>query len=875
MNIFNKFDSIIIKFDNTIYVNGNYAIYKVKKDCIENTPIKQGVIPASLSVSLKLPDGEYYCKAISTGVIQTDEKQFTVIYNSVPMIINEIKSALCNTCLDCREDINKDLKENFYNINVYMGKSNIICMLDAYKNFTLKNQYNKLSSEKEKKKFYDKFCFNYTKNITLDFAYIYMELYYIMSNTLRESEDDLNTLKRLFDLDTFKECFLKYNIDLDEILEDIKNYYDECDCKNDDTNPPTPVEKHTLSIQPTPSDSVVIINGVQTNSVTVDKGSIVNWHVSKTGYISKQGSVTVNTDQTINVVLEEVINNYTLNINVIYPTDAIVKINDQVRNSITVPFGSNVSYTVERNAFITKSADIIVTENKTIDVLLEPDLLATDIMFKIQSNTQNENLSIILLRTEDSEAVARIDYGDGTIENITIPPFSGSESWTDNEGNIHYIDNGNTFKHTYAEPGIYQVRVIAGNNVYYARLCDSLIQGTAGYMIPSVNPNIIEISKFKSSSISNLDYTLAGLVNANVTSDFLLDTPNVTSMNATFYQFGQSVEFSAFPELMLTQVPLVTHLRGTFFASGLKRILPGFFMNLPELISVFECFKNSKLGKGHYEGRKAGTYITESIDGSNDFIPSSLFWYNPKLKDISHCFSYIGEGWYGNLNSGYLAFYIIRRELFFNGMMKGNTTGTIENAFYAFGKTNRILCEPNLFKYAPNLKHLGGIFTQTNHINHAVSWAGVIPIAATESTIYTYDDNGAISGQVDGKGLTFDLNVIFPLDSYPNVLTLNGAFTTAAIGTTMGFQHNINYNENGVNIVINQSINGKTFLDKFPNAKADSVDEYAKNMLGQSGGTDIQKKDGRNGVFYMLDQDDRISDKQTIDSLVFNNAIPY
>ena len=76
-------------------------------------------------------------------------------------------------------------------------------------------------------------------------------------------------------------------------------------------------------------------------------------------------------------------------------------------------------------------------------------------------------------------------------------------------------------------------------------------------------------------------------------------------------------------------------------------------------------------------------------------------------------------------------------------------------------------------------------------------------------------------------------------------------------------------------MIIDQSFNGAAFLAKFPNAKAGSVDAYAKMMLGQSGGSEADKADGRNGVFFMLDQDNRITDKATIPALVFNNAIPY
>ncbi|OPB93804.1 hypothetical protein BAS10_12880 [Elizabethkingia meningoseptica] len=502
------------------------------------------------------------------------------------------------------------------------------------------------------------------------------------------------------------------------------------------------------------------------------------------------------------------------------------------------------------------------------------DLTTTEIKFKIRTTQPNERVPIAMLRTAAEVAQAKVNYGDGKEEMIVVPTYNGSESWTDGDGNTHYVDTGNTFYHVYETAGDYDITINAEANVSYARFCEGLNKSSQGYFEPTINKYIVEISKFKSNSLTNLDYTFAGLSQANVSSDFKLETPEVSTMNSTFYGFGEGREFEAFPADMLSQITKPTGLRGTFFRAGLKKILPGFLDSFFNLETVWECFKNSKLGNGHYQGLDAGTYISQALQGTNDFIPVSLFWKNPKLKDISHCFNYIGGGWFGNVTSGYLAYHVIRRELLWNGKSVGNTSGTIENAFYAFAKNNRLIFEPNLLKHSPNMVHLGGIFTQTNQTMHAVSWGGMIPIADDENSIYTFDANGAVSDTVNGKGLTFELTTIFP-STYPKILTLNGAFTVAATGGSMGFQHAIDYTGNGSNVKFEQNLNGQSFLSQFPNAKAGSVDSYAQMILGQSGGSEADKADGRNGVFFMLDQDNRISDKATVPALVFNNAIPY
>ena len=65
------------------------------------------------------------------------------------------------------------------------------------------------------------------------------------------------------------------------------------------------VAKHTVTINPTPSDSTVIINGAEQREITVEYGTSVNYSVSRDEYYTKEGSVTVYDDMTIDVSLDE------------------------------------------------------------------------------------------------------------------------------------------------------------------------------------------------------------------------------------------------------------------------------------------------------------------------------------------------------------------------------------------------------------------------------------------------------------------------------------------------------------------------------------------------------------------------------------------
>lgn len=131
-----------------------------------------------------------------------------------------------------------------------------------------------------------------------------------------------------------------------------------------------PVQQVTFSINPTPTDAIVEINNVVQNSITVNPGTNVSWKVSKTGYITQQGSEVVNENKTIEVVLEQEVVQYTFTINPT-PENALVKLNGVEQKSITVDSGTTVNWEVSASGYVSKSGSEVITENKTLDVVLE------------------------------------------------------------------------------------------------------------------------------------------------------------------------------------------------------------------------------------------------------------------------------------------------------------------------------------------------------------------------------------------------------------------------------------------------------------------------------------------------------------------------
>ena len=126
-------------------------------------------------------------------------------------------------------------------------------------------------------------------------------------------------------------------------------------------------QKVTLTISPTPEDAVVKINGIEQKTITVDYGTEVTYEVSKTGYVSKTATISVVNTETLFVSLS----NEQVTITIApTPEDAIVKLNGVVQKSVTVDYGTQVTYEVSKTGYVSKSGNIIADETQTLPVEL-------------------------------------------------------------------------------------------------------------------------------------------------------------------------------------------------------------------------------------------------------------------------------------------------------------------------------------------------------------------------------------------------------------------------------------------------------------------------------------------------------------------------
>lgn len=133
---------------------------------------------------------------------------------------------------------------------------------------------------------------------------------------------------------------------------------------------PEPV-MFTITINPTPSDAEVKLNGTVQSSVSVASGSSVSYEVSKTGYTPKSGSVVADSTKTVDVTLEALpVEKVTITINPT-PADATVKLNGVEQKSIEVDKGAEVSYEVSKADYVTKSDTVTASSTQTIDVTLD------------------------------------------------------------------------------------------------------------------------------------------------------------------------------------------------------------------------------------------------------------------------------------------------------------------------------------------------------------------------------------------------------------------------------------------------------------------------------------------------------------------------
>lgn len=195
----------------------------------------------------------------------------------------------------------------------------------------------------------------------------------------------------------------------------------------------------------------------QGNSITVDYGTNVRYTISKPGFSTVTGNVVVNSDINIPVVLT---GPATLTIDPT-PSDATVTFNTQGQvsgNSITVPEGTNVSYTVSKNGLNTENNSITVNSNTTLPVILtatftiNPTPSNLTVVLTAPGYSQSENSITVPVNTMVNYSVIKNSYekisktinlNANVTKNISINTIGPVQSLANNDWRGIDYGNGN------------------------------------------------------------------------------------------------------------------------------------------------------------------------------------------------------------------------------------------------------------------------------------------------------------------------------------------------------------------------------------------------------------------------------------------------
>lgn len=185
---------------------------------------------------------------------------------------------------------------------------------------------------------------------------------------------------------------------------------------------------NTLTINPTPSDSTVIINNVSSiGSVSKNypKGTTINWSVLKDGYITKSDNLVLDEDRTINVVLEEIVpDEFTYKVNPT-PSDAIVEINGIKQKQITVAAGTSINVKVSKRGYITQTFVRTITKETVENIQLLVDTYKlivranpSDAIIKIDGVVQSSK-SFDFLNTSDNTIKGTIEVSKDGYDTVS------------------------------------------------------------------------------------------------------------------------------------------------------------------------------------------------------------------------------------------------------------------------------------------------------------------------------------------------------------------------------------------------------------------------------------------------------------------------
>lgn len=170
----------------------------------------------------------------------------------------------------------------------------------------------------------------------------------------------------------------------------------------------------TVIINPTPADAIVKINNMERKSYTGRYGENVTWEVSKVGYKPKSGSLTITEDEvTIPVDLEIIRVSLTITPT---PTDATVTINGTAQKSVSVDYGSEVTWEVSKTGYTTRNGTEVVNKDTTRAI----ELVIKQFTFTITPTPEDATVTI----NDVVQSSLKADYGTAITWSVAKDGFT-------------------------------------------------------------------------------------------------------------------------------------------------------------------------------------------------------------------------------------------------------------------------------------------------------------------------------------------------------------------------------------------------------------------------------------------------------------------
>ena len=180
---------------------------------------------------------------------------------------------------------------------------------------------------------------------------------------------------------------------------------------------PTPSQYYTLRVITTPSDATVLINGVAQKEITDRAGTVVNIEVSKDGYETYTASKTLTHDETLRVTLEkEAVETFTLYVDTVTPSNAVVKLNGSIKKQITVTRGTVVKIEANASGYKPYINNITVTSDRHIDIVLEEIVVVYN---TLTINPTPSDSTVIINNVSSIGSVSK-NYPKGTTINWSV-----------------------------------------------------------------------------------------------------------------------------------------------------------------------------------------------------------------------------------------------------------------------------------------------------------------------------------------------------------------------------------------------------------------------------------------------------------------------